>query len=306
MEIAEKIRINFNRGFFGKSMEITGLPPLYPAWTLKESGWIGVAVPLNHYYEFKESFAEVYLTTEKDVLINGISYDLLILACNSMNLRNEFAVVCENFVFPGENGEARKALIEAPANWWRNWKALLGNKSQNKEAYSILAELLTAEKLLKEGEHVLWAGADHSTHDIEADLGSVEVKSTITRYGYEITINSIYQMRPAEGKDLFLSFLRLERSEMGRSINDVVNSLKDLGYDAEQLESGLGKQGLERGRTARDCKYKIIEWKRYQVNETFPAITEFSFKDNRIPASVTKLNYTIDLSGIAGKNLLSI
>lgn len=306
MEIAERIRYNFNRGFFGKSMEIAGLPPLYPAWTLKESGWIGVAVPLNHYYEFKESFAEVYITTEKDVLINGNSYDLLILACNSMQLRNEFAVVCENFVFPGENGEARKKLIEAPVDWWKNWKALLGNRSQNKEAYSILAELLTAEMLLKRGNHALWSGADHSTHDIEADLGSIEVKSTITRYGYEITINSIYQMRPVEGKDLYLSFLRLERSEMGRSINDVVKSLNDLGYDSEQLETGLGKQGLERGRTARDYRYKVLEWKQYKIDETFPAITEFSFKDNRIPANITKLNYTVDLSGIAGENILSM
>lgn len=35
MEIVERIKDNFNRGFFGKSMVIPELPEEFPAWTLK-------------------------------------------------------------------------------------------------------------------------------------------------------------------------------------------------------------------------------------------------------------------------------
>lgn len=304
MKIAERIRDNFNKGFFGKSMAIPELPKEYPAWTLKESGWIGVAVPIDHYFEFVESFAEVHLITERDVIIDSRSYDLLILACNSMPLRNEFAVICENFVDPGTDGSARSLLINSPAKWWNNWKNLLGNKAQTKEPYAVLGELLMLEKLLQSGDNAKWSGADHSTHDIESDNYSVEVKSTTSRYGYEVTISSVYQLRPADNKSLFLSYIRFERSELGLNINDVVKSLQGLGVNMEELESKLAGMGLERGRTAREKKYKVIEWKRYAVDECFPSITESSFKDGSLPRSIVRVNYTIDLSGLQGKSLL--
>lgn len=304
MQIAERIRDNFNRGFFGKSMQIAELPDDYPAWTLKDANWIGVAVPIEHYFEFKESFAEVYLSTSQDVLIDKQSYNLLIIACTSMQLRNEFAVICENFVDPGNNGSKRKQLTEHPENWWNNWKSLLGNKSQTKEAYTVLGELITLERLLKTGNNAVWSGADHATHDIESENFSVEVKSTTSRYGYEATISSIYQMRPADGKKLYLSYVRFEKSELGQSINDMVRRLLTYGVKFEQLEEKLAGQGLERGRTAREQKFKVIEWKRYPVDESFPSITESAFKENSLPKSVVRFKYTIDLSGLEGENLL--
>ena len=304
MNIAERIRNNFNKGFFGKAMAIPELPAEYPAWTLKESGWVGVAVPLKNYYDFMESFAEVNIITEKNVLINNRSYDLLMIVCNSMQLRNEFAIICENFVDPGENGNARRMLIESPVQWWENWKELIGNKAQTREAYDVLGELLTIEKLLASGKTAIWAGTDHATHDIESDSFSVEVKSTIARYGYEVTINSIYQMSSVKNRGLYLSYVRFERSDLGQSINEMVRKLVAHGISSDILENNLIKCGLEKGRTARERKYRTIEWKKYTVDDRFPMITEASFKEGMLPRNVVRFNYTIDLSGIEGENLL--
>ena len=301
--ILKQIKDNFNRGFFERCMQLTVLPKNYFAWTLKGENWVGVAVPIDNYRPFSEKFSNVTIKTEKDVLINNIPYDILLLKCTDMTVRDEFAVLCCYFVDPGTDGRLRSELVKAPEEWWGNWKKLLGNVAKNDSPYSVLGELLMLERLLSEGIQPVWTGKDHATHDIETDNCSIEVKSTTLRYGYEVTISSIYQMKKAL-KPLYLIFTRFEESRLGRSINDVVKSLLIQGYDEESLELSLKQMGLEKGRTARDIKYKVIEWKRYCVDDSFPCITEKSFKNDRLPNNITRFTYTIDLSGIVGMNLL--
>ena len=132
-------------------MEISILPPEYIAWTIKREHWIGVAVAINNDIVFAERFANVRLYTERNVVISGIEYTLLILRCDAPALRDEFSTICYHFVDPGEDGENRKGLVSKPEEWWNKWKSLLGNRDTNTEAYSIIGELLTLEYLLKKG-----------------------------------------------------------------------------------------------------------------------------------------------------------
>lgn len=302
MDITERIKENFNRGFFGKGMQIPELPDRYPAWTFKQDSWIAVAVPTDTYVPFSEEFARVRICTSKDVCIGDKKYDILMLQCFSMSSRNEFAVMCKQFVDPGKNGEERIKLISNPAVWWRNWKEMLGNVSADHAPYDVLGELLVVEQQLLAGKTVTWSGVEHGTNDVETDDSSIEVKSTVSRYGYEVTISSLYQLRPVGGKRLSLAFLRFEKSTIGRSIDDVVRSLKRHGYNGQKLEKSLAQLGLEEGRTARSQRYKLLEWKMYPVDENFPAVTESSFKNDRLPANVIKFSYTIDLSGVSGQS----
>ena len=293
MNITEEIRENFNRGYFGKSMRIKELPDEYPAWTLKQNHSVAVAVPVEKYIPFSEQFASVKIHTAPNVEIGKKLYNILMLESFSMESREEFAVMCRQFVDPGKDGEFRKKLISEPVECWKRWKDMLGNVSSDKAAYDIFGELLVLEKMLSGGKNVRWSGCEYATHDIESDSFSIEVKSTTTRYGYEITISSIYQMNPVESKPLYLSFIRFEKSELGRSVNDVVQSLKQLGFDAALLESALKKRNLEEGRVARNEKYKVLEWKQYPVDDVFPRITESSFKDNCLPQNIVKITYTV-------------
>lgn len=300
MDICERIRENFNRGFFDRAMSIQGLPEEYPAWTFKQNNWVAVAVPIQEYLPFSEQFAQVRVRTEREVWIGDKEYDILMLQCYAMDSRDQFVGMCKDFVEPGPHGELREELIKSPANYWKKWKMLLGNVISDKKPYDILGELLVLEKMLKAGKTPIWSGIECGTHDIENGDCSVEVKSTTQRYGYEVTINSVYQMYSADGKLLFLDFLRFEPSNTGQSIEDVVIRLKNAGYNAEALETALKKAKLENGRVARRTKYKVLEWKEYLVDEHFPAITESSFKDNSIPQGVLKFTYTVDLAGVNG------
>ena len=304
MEIVERIKENFNRGYFGKSMAIPELGTDYPAWTIKQDGWIGVAVPMNSFSPFSEQFSHVKVRTEKDAMLDGVHYDLLLLTSTEMETRNEFASVCADFVTPGKNGELRSALISDPEKWWRNWKSLIGNISSEKTVYDTLGELLVVEKQLEKGHNPVWSGAAHASHDVETEAYSIEVKTTNQRYRYEVTINSVYQMAPTEGKPLFLSFIRVEPSTLGRSIDDIANNLIQMGYDPSALEDALNRKQLEKGRPSRSEKYRVIEWKQYPVDGSFPAITEASFKGNCLPQNVVHFTYTLDLSGVAGENQL--
>ena len=89
------------------------------------------------------------------------------------------------------------------------------NVMSDKNPYDVLGELLVLEKMFKSGKEPVWSGVEHGTHDIETDTCSIEVKSTTQRYGYEVTINSVYQMHSADRKPLFLDFLRFELSKLG-------------------------------------------------------------------------------------------
>ena len=299
---ADQIKDNFYKGYIDKAMCLTGLPEEFPAWTIKVSEWIGVAVPYDGTYDFSERFADMQIRTEKNIFIEGKSYDMLMLTCNDLSLKDEFSLVCSQFTEPGENGVERQNLIKNPEEWWRRWKGLLGNISSDKEAYSVLGELTALVYYLKKGYKPVWTCKNSSNNDIEMVNYSAEVKSTTSRYGYEITVSSIYQLRSSHKLDLV--FCRFEKNTSGYSIDKIVKELVALGYDSIELEKELKKSGFEQGCTARKYTYKLLEMKRYSVDDSFPQVTEHSFKNNVLPPHIIKLTYTVDLSGIACENLL--
>ena len=99
-------------------------------------------------------------------------------------------------------------------------------------------------------------------------------------------------------------FCRFEPSALGRSVDELAESLINAGYPEEELEKNLRKQNLERGCTARKLRYKLLEMKVFPVDDEFPAVTLASFVGGVMPKFVTEFSYTLDLSGVASKNSL--
>ena len=301
MTLQEEIRNNLNRGFTGKAMRIRALPDEYPAWTIKQDDWYGVAIPVDEYRSFSEEFANARIWCASQVRIEDSQMDCLILACGDPLLRNSFSIVCTQFVDPGENGLSRDALKSAPEGWWKEWKKLLGNKNANAEVYPELGEMIVLEHLLAKERRPEWRGPDGSVHDIECPDESFEVKSTVQRYGYSIKASSAFQMDDS-GRPLSVVFCRFEESLSGISLNDMVGRLSDLGYPEHEIERLLKKKGFEKGKTARNKKYKLLEMVVYPVGEDFPAITKESFAEGRIPDRISHLTYEIDLAGLPCRN----
>lgn len=196
----------------------------------------------------------------------------------------------------------RKKHVNVYLALFRSTESLLGNRDTDTEAYSIIGELLTLEYLLRKGIDAKWQGAEGGVQDVQSKECNYEVKSTTSRYGYEVTINSIYQLKN-KGADLKLVFCRFEKSSVGTDLNSVISDLISLGYSESLLEKAMEANGFEKGCTARSKKYRLIEMKLYNVDDSFPAISESSFKGDVIPKNILRINYTVDLSGLPCENI---
>lgn len=267
----------------------------YTAYVIKDNGLYGVAVPYNDSDMISEKFSSCRMMSQ-EMYIEGSQGTYLLLVCYEYKLRNEFATLCAQFIDPGESGVDRKKLIAAPRAWWELWRELLGNKISEKSPYAEIAEMLVLDYLYQKDNSIKWTTRESGSHDIESDLCSYEVKSTVSRYDTEITITGQHQLYSERGLELY--FLRMERSNSGFSIDDVKEQLVSHGYDAGLLEDQLISAGFEMGSGARKLKYKVLEKRVYAVDNTFPKITNDSFVSGHIPESIKRISYTIDLNGI--------
>lgn len=294
MEILEEIREYFASTQNG-ARDMKTLSGEYSAMIIRNSEGYGVAIIFDDDRDISEKFANCRLFT-KCLSIAGVEQKYLILSCLLDSLRYEFATVCAQFVEPGIDGIDRKNLLLDPLMWWKQWKELLGNAILDKKAYSVIAEMMVLDELFVHDNTIEWAAVTSGSHDIEGDTASYEVKSTVKRYGATITIASQHQLQSL--KRLQLYFCRLEKSKAGVSINDMRNKLVNDGYDKEKIEQQLYLLGFEHGASVREDKYKVLEKRKYEVDDSFPKITKSSFKDDHIPESVIQITYTIDLDGV--------
>lgn len=294
MEILEEIRECFASTQNG-ARDMKSLPNEYAAMTIRNSEGYGIAIEFDDERDISEKFANCRMFTQY-LSIDGVEKKYLILSCMLDSLRYEFATVCAQFVEPGIDGIDRKNLLQEPLAWWKQWRELLGNAISDKSAYSVIAEMMVLDELFVNDNSVEWAAVTAGSHDIEGNAASYEVKSTVKRYGATITIAGQHQLQSL--KRLQLYFCRLEKSKAGISINDMKEKLVSDGYDKEKIEQQLYHLGYEHGASVREDKYKILEKRKYEVDEKFPKITKSSFKDDHIPESVIQITYTIDLDGV--------
>ena len=262
---------------------------------IRNNEWYGVAIEFDDSRDISEKFANSRLFS-RNMAIGGGEKKYLVLSCMLDSLRYEFATVCAQFVEPGIDGVDRKNLMAEPLDWWKKWRELMGNVISNKEAYSVIAEMMVLDDLYVNDNTIEWTAVNAGSHDIESYESSYEVKSTVKRYGATITIAGQHQLQSL--KRLQLYFCRLEQSKIGISINDMKDRLVADGYDKDKLEQQLYQLGYEKGTSIREEKYKVLEKRKYEVDDTFPKITKASFKDNHIPESVIQITYTIDLDGL--------
>ena len=82
----------------------------------------------------------------------------------------------------------------------------------------------------------------------------------------------------------------MEKSSLGLSINDLKTRLVTHGYDETLLESQLSERGHVKGSRIRDVRYKVLETRKYEVDDNFPKITKNSFKMYNIDLTGTPFN----------------
>ena len=301
----EAILNNWDTDILGYAQNISLLKHTdYPAWTVKLDDSYGVAIPYSGREEINESFANARIRSTEIRVLTGEVKRVILLTTDSVDIKTPFASLCEALVDPGENGIHRILIEASPVMWWKEWKELLGNRNIDDRIYDVLGELCVLKYVVDRGEESEWNGPDGETYDIETSTRFIEVKSSINREKREVTISSQFQLFP-NGKPLVLVLCCFEPTVMsGKSIDSIISEFDSIGYNTALLNQKLEKKGFEAGMSARKKNFILHEMLLYIIDDSFPTITPASFVGGVMPTGITKINYTVDLSGLTPISLL--
>lgn len=303
--LIENIKNNWKTDILGYAQVITPLKDTdYPAWTVKLVDGYGVAVPYSG-EDINESFSNARIFSTDNILLpSGAMQRALVLITDAEGIEKPFATLCSELIEPGADGSARAAILCDPVAWWKKWKELLGNRNIDPRIYDTLGELCVLYTLLKKGEDANWNGPDGASYDIETDSRFVEVKSTLSRSKREITVSNQFQLDPP-GKPLNVILCAFEPTvQSGVSINTVLSELDAIGYNVGMINQKLSELGFEEGMSSRNKTFLLHEMLQYTISSDFPRITPQSFVGGVLPAGITKITYTVDLSGMPAEAMV--
>lgn len=305
MTMNELIRNNWKTDIVGYAQDIPVLKESrYPAWTIKYEDSYGVAIPYSGPEIINETFANAKLYSTLIPIHGQTPVSAIVLQTGAPDIAVPFATLCEALVAPGHNGERRRAIESSPVAWWKEWKELLGNRNIDERIYDILGELCVLRRLFELGEEPEWNGPTGASYDIELVDRFVEVKSSTVRDKREVTISSQFQLDPP-GKSLNLVFCQFEPTvQTGESIDSIVDWFGGIGYNISVLNEKLASKGFEIGMSSRKRTFLLHSMLKYTVDESFPRITPASFVGGTMPAGITKISYTVDLSGMVPESML--
>ena len=286
----------------GHYQEITAVDGNYPAWVVRFSDSVGVAVPYDGNL-VNENFASVQFYSKYESEFPGKYHNFLYLTSSNEQTRDKFAAFCSDFVNPGADGTERHRLISNPIEWWKEWKQLIGNSVVDKQPFAVLGELIVYEYLLEEGHSVKWGGPEASSHDLICQDSEIEVKSTLKRYESIIHVSGQFQLQD-NANQLYLYFCRFEKNSNGTCIDAMVKNLVNI-YDQPEAEinSKLARLGYVAGNSSRRERYTLHEIRKYEVDDRFPKIVPESFRENRLPEGIVQLSYDVDLSFVPGNTV---
>jgi len=292
MDLQEEIYIDIIYNAGPSAISIRSLEKKAEAFSFKNKKEYGVFFEIPEKMNVHESFSGIDLYSASFTLESREISSCLILSCSIAGQEEKFSHLCTNFV----DSANRETIIKEPYLWWDDWKKLLGNINRNKKAYDILGEMITLNYMIVDNQEPSWEG-EKAVVDIIGKTYDCEVKSTIIRNAYAAEISSRFQL-DKRTNGLALMLCVFEKSPAGTSIEDMIAVLEKNGMNRIIIESKLNSIGLDKGRSARNEKYRLIEMRKYDVNDQFPIITNKSFKNDIIPIGVTSIRYTVDLSSV--------
>ena len=261
-------------------------------YLVRSGGFLYVGIPFNN-KKVNESFVGMHISTE---ILNyeHQSINCLCLIADENIDSEKFLLVAEDFA----KDKNRPSILSNPYEWLDKWRMIFGDTLSKKKVYDVLGELISLKCLFEKDNSFIWEGPKGGTHDLVGSQQIVEVKSTVLKKAYNVSINSSYQLSIEKPTKLYL--VRLEKKPYCQSINTLVKQLVEIGYPQDELEKLLSDQGYKKGNRSRDESYDLLGLYSYDItNEVFPVFTLEELNDKFAP-NKNIVGYTIelDLSGV--------
>ena len=276
----------------------------YDASVFRLDGEIGVMVDMDTDKDIDESFNAIRIRTSSFISEDRSPSRKLVLSTrrSEWDFLEKFAIICSEFIDNDSDSKKRRGILDNPFDWYQSWADVMGTRAAKTLPTAVLAELITLDYLLRNGEHAIWEGASSNIIDIHGETFDCEVKSSTTRDSNIIHISSERQLLEND-MPLHLMYCCFQESEAGISIEDMTGILTIHGYDKDSLEDSLDSLGYSKGKLARYKKYTLVKMWDFLIDETFPKITPASFIGGQLPLGITTFDYTVDLTGIPHKEI---
>ena len=183
-----------------------------------------------------------------------------------------------------------------PYTWFEKWKKLVGNYAKDLMVYDVIGELKTFIILADAGKHPIWSSETLSCHDIEANDGTYEVKTTLSHSGSSVHISSLEQMQLEGDVPLYLVLVRVQESSNGDTIKSLRDEAVSKGYIyANEIDEYLLKKGYSPLKFEYKKGYQIYRISSFVVDDEFPSLSLNDFIDGKLPTGVESVSYMIDL-----------
>lgn len=235
-----------------------------------------------------------------------MTVDISQIDLNDPANRNLCADIICNFV--RNDDDNRIHLLEDPRAWAEKMIDALGNSEKIEKPHPYIAELFAVNKLIEAGllrdAETEYQGPDGAVHDIEAAAFSLEVKShlyaDITDKANELVISSETQLRPTDGKPLYVVYFRMGKTgelSLKKMVDDFCSLGQPRNIALQKLENS--GSGFFEGDLSWEKPYHLQgEPQVYKVTPDFPRITAELFPGGHWPTGISKLVYHVSLKNI--------
>lgn len=237
-----------------------------------------------------------------ELLVRGARTVFLDVVCHDDALHDVFQHLAVDLVdrIGREPGRARSIPYETLNRWRTLFERKLRALGEEQLAglfgeLHVLRITLQADPSRRVGH---WTGPTGAIHDFRRGGIALEVKVSTAREGRFVQIHGSRQLDTEDDGELYLVFLRLERTDDGRSVTDLLADLRSAAVDVAELNALVARTGFQTDAdNLDDDRFRVTEERWYPVDAAFPRIVHASFSAGAPPPGVLRLMYTVDLTG---------
>lgn len=226
--------------------------------------------------------------------------DAVQVQCHDARLNEVFFTFLAEVLGAVDAGQALVVALNSTATEWRSLLSVAAAGIGEDQLRGLFGEMcLLADAVRAVGPAVLstWVGPERGRHDFLGGQAGVEVKTSSFQNRQAVTIHGLRQLEPVEGTTLTLAVTEVEGNPEGRSANDLVEDLLDLGVDPEVLRAKLASAGFVKGMPGSEQRFSLVAQKFWEITDESPVLRRRSLPENIVNA-VSDLSYSLDLSAL--------
>lgn len=238
---------------------------------------------------------------------DGAYSDWLMVTCQTKHFDITFFKLCDDVLATLGSLPNGVDPVDATMAVVEHWKDLLADVSGTRltveQCAGLLVELHTLELLAATNGAVAaldsWAGPDKARVDFRFPGRGIEVKATLQRERFKVTVHGLWQLDEVEVGDLYLFAQQLEQvPDGGDTLPEVVDRLVSAGVPKQELFTRLDAVGYSRldQDHYRSLHFKVLDERCLLVSASTPRIVKSSFAEPAIAESISAVTYALDLT----------